>query len=92
MIEIIQDPDNLYFGHADVIVDSTESYVKSRLIIDEVKNNTRKKAVILVIRPSYFEYYKDLHGIPNWSKLVKYSITNILSVYDLDFSKHEIKK
>lgn len=92
MIEIIQDPDNLYFGYADVIVDSTESYIKSRLIIDEVKSNVRDVATILITRPSYFQYYGDLYNIPNWSRLTLYSIANVLSTYNLDLSEYEIKK
>ena len=92
MIEIIEDADNLYFGYADIVVDNTENYIKSRLIIDEVKNNARNKAVILITRPSYFPYYKDLHNVPNWSKLTEYSITDVLSTYGLDFNEYEIKK
>lgn len=92
MIEIIQDPDSLYLGYADIMVDNTENYTKSRLIIDEVKSNIRDGVIIRITRPSYFQYYRDLYNIPNWSRLIIYSIANVLSTYNLDLSEHEIKK
>lgn len=91
MIEIIQDPDSLYSGYTDIVVDDTASYVKSRSIVDEVKNNIRENAVILISRPSYFQYYEDLYNISGWTKLTLYSINDVLSIYKLDFNDDEIR-
>lgn len=92
MIEIIQDPDNLYTADSDVIVNSSQSYVKSRIIIDQVKDRIKEGAIILITRPSYFEYYSDLDNIPGWSKVTKYSIMDILSNYELSFNDDEIRE
>ena len=92
MIKIIQDPDKLYKGYFDIIVKDAKTYVKSRLMIDEVKEGQREKVDIVIVRPSYFKYYEDIYDIPSWCDLMEYSFDTVVEQLNLDFKAVEIEK
>lgn len=92
MIKIIQDPDKLYKGYFDIIVKDAKTYVKSRLMIDEVKEGQREKVDIVIVRPSYFKYYEDIYDIPSWCDLMEYSFDTVVEQLNLDFKALEIEK
>ena len=67
MLNIIIDKDWCYPGLADLRVGDSQSYVQSRLLLNELKAGHRQELTILV-SPAYRVYYGDLQDIPGWSQ------------------------
>lgn len=92
MIKIIIDKHKLSDEKADISVIDDKTYVKSRLLIDEVKNEKRKDITILVSRSSYINYYSDLYDIPGWIEIIEFNLLKIIESYGLSFTGKEIER
>lgn len=102
MLHIIIDRDWCYQGHVDLRVGDSQSYVQSRLLLDELKAGHRQELTILVSL-AYRVYYEDLHNIPGWSHWKDYTLKELLIergiilssddqafLFDLDIEKQEM--
>ena len=92
MLNIIYDPNKLYQDYSDIIVDDTASYIRSQILIQELKENKRDSLYIVIIRPSYINYYDVFEDIPSWSNINEYNLDTILGELELGFTESEKKK
>ncbi len=102
MLRIIVDKDWCYPGRSDIRVGDSQSYVESRLLLDELKAGYRQE-LILLISPVYSIYYEDLQNIPGWSHWIDYTLKELLAecgialspddeafLFNLELEKQEI--
>lgn len=92
MLNIIYDPNKLYPGYSDIVVKDTDTYIRSQILIGELKENKRNSLYIVVTRPSYIKYYKLYKNVASWSNISEYTFDNVLAEIGIEFTEIENKK
>ena len=92
MITIIKDPDNVYDENVDIVVNDKNTFIKSRLLIDDLKEGLKENVRIVIIRPSYYKFYEDLGEVEGWINVIEYSFEKAIENYKTDLDKVYIQK